>query len=625
MDQIGNLALVSQFYQNDCYTGGRYNNADYKVERGALKSSDGGLAVEAYRVYGPARQASEFLASNHLLSFRIAAAGDYTLYRFDGTGLTAVAQVARTQVVPGGYTDIDSAVVSALDRPAVFFLQPATQPLSAYHQLTPGVQAATLGKSAAGTLTKFLYQVQGTPFDTRAGFNYGPATHQNVYSQCRQFFPLDLGAQLGVVWQDQKSGAVNLTRLNADLQGQSTSQITLKKDRRLAAAATDQQAIYLLMVQEGGQENQKSKALVLQKTALAGKVLVEKPHDSGPSGLNITEFGESGIASMALSQGTIGLILGRTMHKTEDGLNHQGAIGVVFSAADLTLIKNLGQTSGHSFDSYLTSVAAGDFLGIDLGDNYPRGVHLHQFSASEIKSQVVYTFKAAHGEEAANPAGVIFKRYAAASVGGQTFYQWSNDNNTYSELGAVVERADGYLVFFIGEPDANGKSLNTSRLGESAYLVDARNVGLVKVKKEFSGGNYDSPNVVPPDLVLSKGPVEEGGFYDFNGGWNAQQNAGVNWITNYRNPKTENASRLRAVPLSADATLLLWEVWGPEEYHTTYAVRVDAAGRPLTQPVALGSEVRLGRRDELLVKNGTVYLVMGNAAGKTLEVLVLNP
>lgn len=328
---------------------------------------------------------------------------------------------------------------------------------------------------------------------------------------------------------------------------------------------------------------------------------------------------------MALSNGNLGVILGRTMHKSEDGLNHQGAIGLVFSATNLTLIENHGQTSGHSFESYLTTAAAGDFLGMDLGDNYPRGVHLHQFSASEIKSQVVYTFKTAHGEEEANPAGETFKRYSAASVGGKTFYQWSNDNATYSELGAVLERADGYLVFFVGEPDASGKSLNNSRLGES--LVDARNVGFVKVKKDFSGGvaGGEAWDVVPSDMVLSKGPVEEGGFYDFNGGWNAQRNVGVNWLTNYRNPKTENASRLRAVPLSADATLLLWEVWDMEAYRTTYALRVDAAGRALTQPVGLGSEVRINRRDELLVKGGMAYLVIGNAESKQLELVVLSP
>jgi len=632
-DRIGNLALLSQFYQNDCYTDGRYNHADYQVERGTLKSADGGIAVEAYHVYGPARKAGEFLGSNHILSFRIATAGDHILYTWDGNRVAAATRIARSQVVPGGYTDIDSVSVSELAGPRVFFLWPATQPFGAYHQLAPGVQGATLGQSAAGTLAKFCYQVQGTPFDTRTAFPYGPASHENVYGQCRQFFPLDLGSQIGVVWQDQKTRAVNLTRLQADLKGQTTAPIAENPGMRLAAAATDQQALYLLLIQDGEQD-QKSKRVLLQKADLKGKILLEKAHDSGAAGLNITLFGADNIASMAISGGKIGVILGRTMHLSEDGINHQGAIGVVFSAANLSLIENLGQTSGHSFDSYLTPASSGGFLGIDLGDNYPRGVNLHRFSASGMESQVIYTFKTAHGTEARNPAGKSFPRYAAASAGGQTFYQWSNDNCTYTELGALVEAPDGYLVFIVGEPDAQNRSLNNSRL-RGEYLTDARNVGLVKVRKDFADteAGSEGPNVVPPQIVLSKGPAEDGGFYDFDGGWNAQRNAGVNWITSYRDPKTANASRLRAVPLAADTTLLLWEVWATAAdtaddagaYRTTCAVRVDAAGRPLSQPVELGSQVRIGRRDDVLVKNGAGYLVTGDAAGKTLEVLVLKP
>lgn len=603
-DQIGNLALLSQFYQDDCDTDGQYNHADYKVERGTFKSSDGGIAAEAYRVYGPARQASEFLGSNHVLAFRIAAAGDYILYGFDGSTMAEVTRIASSQVVPGGYTVLDSVPVSELADPRVFFLWPAAQPLSAYHQVAPGVQGATLGQSAAGTVAKYLFQVQGTPFDTCTGFPYGPASHANVYSQCRQFFPLDLGPQIGVVWQDKETNAVNLTRLHADLKGQTTSQVTLKPGMRLAAAATDQEAIYLLLVQDGGYEDQQSKAVVLQKADLTGKVVLEKTHRSGAAGLNLTEFGEQNVGSMVVRKGEIGLVLCRRMHHSEDGLNHQGAIAVIFSAADLALLHNLGQTTSHSFDGYLTTSSSGDFLGADLGDAAPRGVNLYRFSTGGLKTQVVYTYKTKKGDTDAEKDENLM-------------------NNTFSELGAVVERADGYLVFFVGEPDPRGRSLDNSRTGEN--LVDPRNVGFVKVKKDFSGDwEWDTWNVVPSELMLSAGPAEEGGFL-YSGVRVPQRNAGVNWITSYRDPKTENASRLRAAPLSADSVLLLWEMWDPELYRTTYALRVDASGQALTPPVELGSEVRLGRRDELLVRAGAVYLVMGNAREKKVEVVVLRP
>ena len=34
------------------------------------------------------------------------------------------------------------------------------------------------------------------------------------------------------------------------------------------------------------------------------------------------------------------------------------------------------QTSGHSFGNSITLSSAGDFVGIDLGDNYPRGINM---------------------------------------------------------------------------------------------------------------------------------------------------------------------------------------------------------------------------------------------------------
>ena len=38
------------WYQNFCYTDGRYNNNDYKVEKGTV------YGKEAYRIYPPQRK-----------------------------------------------------------------------------------------------------------------------------------------------------------------------------------------------------------------------------------------------------------------------------------------------------------------------------------------------------------------------------------------------------------------------------------------------------------------------------------------------------------------------------------------------------------------------------------------
>lgn len=620
VDKIGNLALLAQFYQNGCYIDGRYNHADYKVEKGTIKSSDGGIVLEAYRVHGPARKATQFLGSNHFISFKVPKADNYSVYQFDGFSVTEVAKLTSDQVVAGQFNDFVTLSVSGLTAPTVYFIQTSGQPISSYHNIAPGVQGATIGKFPIGTVATYHYKMQATPYDTRSGFSNGPNSHANVYSQGRQFFPLNLGQQVGVVWQEAASKRVYLTRFNTDLKGQTTTQVTMKAGMRLASAATDQKSLYILLVQDGIVD-QKSKTVTIQKADMNGKVLLEKNHDSGPSGMNITEFGEGNVASMTVSNGKVAVLIGRTMHKSPDGLNHQGGIGLVFSGANLNLIKNLGQTSGHSFENMLTTAASGEFLGIDLGDNYPRGVHLHLFSDAGIKSRVVYTFKTHHGESANSPSGKTYDRYNEASVGGKTFYKWSNDNNTYTELGAVVEVSDGFLVFFVGEPDANGKSINNGRA--QGYLLDCRNVGFVKIKKSFSTGPFTNASVLPSDMVLSNGPAEESGFYDFGGGWSAQRNAGVSWLTAYKNPTEDNASRLRAVPLAANSILLLWELWTQQDYKTTYAMRVDATGKALSQPVELGKNVRINRRDDVLVRNGKAYLVTGNAEGKKLELVII--
>jgi len=59
------------------------------------------------------------------------------------------------------------------------------------------------------------------------------------------------------------------------------------------------------------------------------------------------------VADLEHANGRLGLILSRLTHMTPDGLNHQGAIAVVFDADSLELLQHHGQTSGHSWDNVL--------------------------------------------------------------------------------------------------------------------------------------------------------------------------------------------------------------------------------------------------------------------------------
>lgn len=135
---------------------------------------------------------------------------------------------------------------------------------------------------------------------------------------------------------------------------------------------------------------------------------------------------------LALSGKFIGMMLSRKMTMHVDGLNHQGGINAVYDAETLKLFRNHGQSSGHSFANSLTVRSDGQFMGMDLADNYPRGVHCWNFDSKERNNRVVYTFKTRHGDTPKSPAGVAYPAYPEISGGKTKFYKWSNDNKTYS-------------------------------------------------------------------------------------------------------------------------------------------------------------------------------------------------
>lgn len=302
-----------------------------------------------------------------------------------------------------------------------------------------------------------------------------------------------------------------------------------------------------------------------------------------------------------------------------DGLNHQGAIAVVFDASSLGVLRNHGQTSGHSFENQLIVGQSGEFIGVDLGDNYPRGVHLHKFDQSGINSRVVYTFKTEHGKESVSPAGVSYPPYHEISGHGETFYKWSNDNCNYTEIGGLVEVDSGIMVVFAGERSG----LDNSRSSGLAY--DPRNIGLVIVRKDFENvpANWEHPSYVSDELITSMSPYcHEGGFYTFQGAWSKQRVKGVVWITNFDDG--EHASRLKVAPLRDGHVLLLWEKWG-KRYQGTYMAKIRQDGSLVAGPTEISSRFRLNRRDETHVKpNGDVVFVQGDSSAKTVEFNVLS-
>ncbi|MCI5144543.1 MAG: hypothetical protein D3923_03230 [Candidatus Electrothrix sp. AR3] len=472
-------------------------------------------------------------------------------------------------------------------------------------------------------MLKYRYNVDGTPFDTVKDFAQGPNTHANVYGCTRQFFLAQLASnQIGIIWQDKDDASIQLTKIAADRSSLETLALLNYRGEDLVAATYDGQGnSYYLTIEPGEGQTTDLLSATLYKVGLTGRLLQQRALDTSSTGLNIKRFrsgNNQNTADMKHLNGQLGLILARGMYN-----GHQGAIAVVFDADTLELVKNLGQTSGHSFGNMLLENPSGNFVGIDLGDNYPRGVHLHRFTATERQSRVVYTFKTKHGRESKNPmGGGPYGMYSEISTNDTTYYRWSNDNRTYTELGGIVEGDTDYTIVFIGEPGPEGKALLNDRT--DGYLNDARNLGLVQVKSDFERVvDRTKRCVVTDEVVTTPGITETAGFYSFNGDWSEQQNTGVVWLTNYQDKEKTNASRLKAAQLNDGNILLIWETWDPYSYVNTFAMKVTATGQKLGSPIELGSHVRLNRQDDVLVVGDTVYAVAGNGAEKKLVLNVI--
>ncbi len=498
-----------------------------------------------------------------------------------------------------------------------------------YHELSFGVRGATVARTAVGQVVQLRFPLPAPPFDTAIDYMGGPGSHENLYGQHRQFFPVRGPERPGVVWQDKRDGEVWVTWLSdSEPSRHRTAPIASVEGGGvvLAAATSDPEgALYYLLIQEGDGRPFEARRTWLVATEPDGSERQREELDATAEGLNMVEFGwlqEARFhAVLRWSDGNLGLMLARTMTQSGDGLNHQGGIAAVFHAGTLTLLRNHGQTSGHSFVNVLEVQESGGFVGLDLGDNYPRGVHLHRFGANSIASRVVYTFKTLHGTTPESPAGVTYDPYEEISSEQVPFYQWSNDNGTYTELGGLAATERGLTVVFATERSG----LDNAAAG--ALLNDQRDVALLLVRSDFElAPRGEGSNVVTDELIVAggDGPVEEGGFYGFNGGWHPQRNVAPVWLTSYPD-SSRNASRVKLHRLTDERLLVLWETWDPHAYRDTRAVIVAPDGDVLVPAVSLGGRVRLGWRDDLLPMAAGVASLGGSARTSTLIVNLVLP
>jgi hypothetical protein len=473
-------------------------------------------------------------------------------------------------------------------------------------------------KTAIGDLRKLSFDAKGTPSDAV----------KTQYLHRRQFFSLKNNKnELEVIWQDILNKKIYLTRFNTSLTSTQTLSLSSDPNTILLAATSDDSGNYYYITFRANEDQVTNDVITLYKANNQGVLVKKQVQSSAREGLNIFRIYEyAGILNY--KNGRLFLMMGRIMNKSEDGLNHQGGIGVAFDPQTLMVVKNFGQTSGHSFDNFLSINQAGDFIGIDLGDNYPRGIHFHRFEKENSFSKVIYTFKTQHGTSAGGYDGSkAYPLYPEISSPARKYYKWSNDNETYTELGGIVEVNDGYCVIFAGEPDPNGKSLNSSRIGEDNK--DCRNLGFIKIRKDFETIPSPGWNIVPKDVVLSKGISERGGFYTFGGNWTEQGNEGVTWLTRYKNIETDNVKYIKTALLPNGNILVLFgkdkkQSWGDSNTYKSFMMVISPDGAIVSPATELNNDLKLDRRDEILVIGNRVFIIQGNETAKKLELFVLD-
>lgn len=586
---------------------GRYNYNNYKVIKGSLQDDRGDFkTTEAYQIFEPTTVPTEFFTNGtHAIFFKFPEQRNYNVYELNGEQLKKVAEVNANEVKIDDFTQVPNVAVNTISGSRTYFYAPNEQRISIFHEIEPGVEAARVKDSPLGAVSKFQFLVQANPTDV---------TSEEIRPQHMQryFFPMsEEDGSISVIYQDTETSEILLTKVSADFKEQETT--LLYGDNQILYAATKgENGDYYYITSEKGELKSDVR---LVKINLQNQTYDEIKLD--PSKDNF-DFYNIGIATLEYHEGTVYMVYARTMNKSGDGLNHQASGAALFDAETLEVKKLMHNICSHSFDEFVSKNSQGEFIGLNAGDNYPRGTRLHKFKdGGEMQSKVVYTYKTQHAD---NP-GSGRPQYAEISGNGKTYYKWSNDNSIYSELGAVLEVSNGYVVIISGEPNAQGRSLDNSRVGDNN--TDPRNLGFVKVRKDFENATGGSTEVTD-DLVLTKGLTEEGVYYSYGGSEEKQRNAGMVWLTNERDKENWKVTHIKATVLKDGNILILWENYKGNKYDMTYGMKVDASGNILQDTFELGVNVRLDRRSRILNHDDKIIICSGNEAEQKLELSVLD-
>lgn len=591
-DTVGNLRFLLAYYQNGCYTNGAYNDLGYQIETGELITGD--KKYDAYKVHPVKKKAINFTGSKHYMWYNMPEKGELKVYTFAEGSFTLVATKSSEE---SGWliTDI---IANYIKEPTIYLFFTEDVRLSEWPLISDEVEAAEVETADSHTIEVHRFAVSGSPVVPERDWDFGPNTHDHKYNTPKAYVQVsrsESGSE-GVVWQDKEDKTIYVTWFDDDLKGSETLKLlTTDVEHLEAAAGKDGMIIFLTIGTEGKTKSTGARTTMYKYNGNTGAQLVSKVHDSSKEGWNIWKhFAAAGSMVWNKDANTVGFTISRTMTTAGDGHNHQGTVFVIVDTDDLTVVKYWGQTASHSFGNTVTLGSGGEFLGLDMGDMYPRGILFSRFTPDKKENVKVYSMKRKHG---VNPKDGI-DEYTAISGNGKTYYKYSgNDNGVYTEIAhSIIEVSDGFMIFFSAEK----MPLDNSKIGSN--LNAPRNAGFVKVSKDLE--------------IISSGETEKGGYYTGSGEWREEINEGLNWLTEYDSMET-NVSRIKAISLEDNTILVYWEIWTGTEFLYNELMIVDSDGKVVKPKWRVDFPMRLSIQDELfLTEDNHVLAYTGTVAGQ---------